>query len=341
MKFIRFLLFPIALVYDLVTTIRNLLYDYNIFKENKFEIPIIAVGNLSVGGTGKSPQIEYLIRLLKNDYKVATLSRGYKRKTEGFLLVNNKHSVEDVGDEPLQFYKKYGKEIKVAVDANRTNGINKLLRLPEKPEVILLDDAFQHRKVKAGFYILLTKFDDLFVDDFILPTGNLRESRRGAKRADMIIITKCPNNLSEDLKQIIIKKINPLKHQQVYFTSILYEEKIKGKEEVLVDNLKKKELLLITGIANPKPLLDFLTLKEIKFMHLQFPDHYNFTEADIEKIKKKYNAIKGNNKVLLTTEKDFVRLENKIDNLYYLSIESVFLERENEFNSLINSYVNR
>ncbi|CAL2085574.1 tetraacyldisaccharide 4'-kinase [Tenacibaculum sp. 190524A02b] len=341
MKFIRFLLFPIALVYDLVTTIRNLLYDYNIFKENKFEIPIIAVGNLSVGGTGKSPQIEYLIRLLKNDYRVATLSRGYKRKTEGFLLVNNKHSVEDVGDEPLQFYKKYGKEIKVAVDANRTNGINKLLRLPEKPEVILLDDAFQHRKVKAGFYILLTKFDDLFVDDFILPTGNLREGRRGAKRANMIIITKCPNNLSEDLKQTIIKKIKPLKHQQVYFTGILYEENINGKKEILVDKLKNKELLLITGIANPKPLLDFLTLKEIKFKHLPFPDHYNFTQADIEKIIKKYDAIKGNEKILLTTEKDFVRLENKIDNLYYLSIESVFLEKQNEFNSLINSYVNR
>jgi tetraacyldisaccharide 4'-kinase len=196
MNFLRKILFPFAVLYGFITSIRNFLFDYRILKSYSFPIPVIAVGNLSVGGTGKTPQIEYLIRLLSNKYKIATLSRGYKRKSEGFILANATSNAEILGDEPFQFYKKFP-NIQVAVDANRKNGIEQLLSQSNKPDVILLDDAFQHRKVKAGFYILLTAYNDLFINDFMLPTGNLRESRSGAKRADMIIVTKCPRDISE------------------------------------------------------------------------------------------------------------------------------------------------
>src|SRR6478752_5452103 len=196
MNLLRKILFPFAVLYGFITSIRNFLYDNNLLKSYSFDLPIIAVGNLSVGGTGKTPQIEYLIRLLSPKYKVATLSRGYKRKSEGFVLADETSNAEILGDEPFQFFQKF-KNIQVAVDANRKNGIEQLLSQSEKPEVILLDDAYQHRKVKAGFYILLTTYDDLFCKDFILPMGNLRESRRGAKRADVVIVTKCPSTITK------------------------------------------------------------------------------------------------------------------------------------------------
>ena len=195
MKLVRFLLFPFSVLYDLITSIRNFFFNIGIFKETNFNTPIIVVGNLSVGGTGKTPQIEYLIKLLKDVYKVAVLSRGYKRKTTGFVFVNNEHTANDVGDEPLQYFKKF-KDISVAVNENRVEGVINLEK-QQSPEVVLLDDAYQHRKIKGSFYILLTKYNDLFTDDFLLPTGNLRESRAGANRTDVIIVTKCPENLSE------------------------------------------------------------------------------------------------------------------------------------------------
>ena len=203
MNLLRKILFPFAILYGLITSIRNFLFDKEILKSYSFDLPIIAVGNLSVGGTGKTPQIEYLIRLLLTKYKVATLSRGYKRKSEGFVLADANANAEILGDEPFQFFQKFP-EILVAVDANRKNGIEQLLSQKEKPEVILLDDAYQHRKVKAGFYILLTAYDDIYVDDFMLPTGNLRESRSGSQRADVVVVTKCPPNLSET-EQLSIK----------------------------------------------------------------------------------------------------------------------------------------
>ncbi len=181
MNLLRILLFPFAIIYDFITSIRNFLFDKGILKSNTFNIPVIAVGNLSVGGTGKTPQIEYLIRLLSEKYKVATLSRGYKRKSKGFVLADSTSNAEILGDEPFQYFQKFP-QILVAVDANRTNGIQQLLAQKSPPEVILLDDAFQHRKVNAGFYILLTAYNDLYSDDFVLPTGNLRESRSGARR---------------------------------------------------------------------------------------------------------------------------------------------------------------
>jgi len=341
MKLLRFLLFPFAVLYDAITRIRNWFFNLGVLKSTSFDIPVIAVGNLSVGGTGKSPQIEYLIRLLKDDYKIAVLSRGYKRKTEGFQLVNDTHTAEDVGDEPLQFYKKFKKDITVAVDADRTNGIQQLLQNDIPPQVVLLDDAYQHRKVTASSYILLTKYNDLYVDDFVLPTGNLRESRRGAKRASVIVVTKCPENLSKAEQEKIVRKLNPKSYQKVFFTTIAYDEDLKGTEELAISDLKDKEVLLVTGIANPKPLLNFLKEKEVSFKHLNFPDHHNFTQQDISTIKKSFDELLSQQKIILTTEKDYMRLEGKVDHLNYISIKSKFLSEEKAFDSLVLEEIRR
>ncbi len=337
MKILRFLLFPFSILYGAITSIRNYLFDVEVLKSTSFNIPVIAVGNLSVGGTGKTPQIEYLIRLLKKDYKVAILSRGYKRKTKGFQIVNNNHTAQDVGDEPLQFFKKFNNII-VAVDADRVNGVNQLLKTENPPNIVLLDDAFQHRKVKAGLYILLTKYNDLYIDDFILPTGNLRESRRGAKRADIVIVTKCPTDLSTE-KQNEIKQRLKLKNQKVFFTSIEYDENLKGKKELTITDLKEKEIVLVTGIANPNPLLKYLSSNNINYKHLKYPDHYSFSNSDIEIIKQTFNKLQSENKIILTTEKDYMRLKNKVDNLYYISIKTKFLANEYDFNNEIIEFV--
>ncbi|MGJ8759738.1 MAG: tetraacyldisaccharide 4'-kinase [Polaribacter sp.] len=336
MKFLRFLLFPFAIIYDVVTSIRNFFFEVGFFKQTSFKIPIIVVGNLSVGGTGKTPQIEYLIRLLKDGFKTAVLSRGYKRKTEGFVLLNSTHSAEDVGDEPLQYYKKFN-TIDVAVDANRVAGITKLIT-DNAPEVILLDDAYQHRKVKGSFYILLTKYDDLFTDDFLLPTGNLRESRSGAKRADVILVTKCPVNLTESSKNSIKQKLKKF-HKKVFFTTISYDDQTAGSDSILVNDLKDYDVLLITGIANPTPLLSFLTEKNVNFKHLKFPDHHHFTDNEIEIIKKEYTNLKSSKKLILTTEKDYVRLENRVEVLSFLGIQTSFLEEQEVFNSILNNHI--
>ena len=336
MKMLRFLLYPFAIIYDVVTRIRNFCFNVGIFREVSFKIPVIVVGNLSVGGTGKTPQIEYLIRLLNKNYKTAVLSRGYKRKTEGYLLINNSHSAEDVGDEPLQYFKKFT-NIDVAVDANRVEGITKLIE-DKSPEVVLLDDAYQHRKVKGSFYILLTKYDDLFVDDFLLPTGNLRESRSGVKRADVILVTKCPDNLSKDARNRIIQKLKKYQ-KKVFFTTISYNDKTSGRSEVLIEDLKDYDVLLVTGIANPTPLLSFLNDKKVNFKHLKFSDHHHFLDKEINNIKDEYSKIKASKKILLTTEKDYVRLENKMEETSFLGIRTSFINKKEEFNLMINSHI--
>lgn len=338
MKLFRFLLFPFAVIYDLVTRIRNFLFDVGFFKQTSFSIPVIVVGNLSVGGTGKTPQIEYLIRLLKNQYKIAILSRGYKRKTSGFLSVNSLHTASEVGDEPLQFFKKFN-DIFVAVDANRVAGIQKILQR-NPTDLVLLDDAFQHRKVKGSFYILLTKFDDLFVNDFLIPTGNLRESRNGAKRANAIIVTKCPENLTEIQQEIIIKSIEKFS-KNVFFTSISYAKSLSGIQSILVEDLKNYEVLLITGIANPSSLLHFLDLKKVKYHHLKFHDHHQFTTKDVENIQLRFDALDNENKLILTTEKDYVRLDPLLNNIYFIQIEVNFLNNQKlEFDNLVRSHIN-
>lgn len=337
MKLVRFLLFPFAILYNGITALRNVFFDTGFFKQTSFKLPVLVVGNLSVGGTGKTPQIEYLIRLLNNTFKIAVLSRGYKRKTEGFVLVNDTHNANDVGDEPLQYFKKF-RNIQVAVDANRVAGISKLLDL-KWPEVILLDDAYQHRKVKGSFYILLTKYNDLFIDDYLLPTGNLRESRRGAKRADVILVTKCMADLSKDTQENIKQKLSKYA-KNIFFTSISYDSEISGTASVLVDKLKDYEVLLITGIANPSPLLLYLKSKKVNFKHLSFPDHHHFSDKDIDVIQKEYLAIKSSKKIILTTEKDFVRLKDKVEELSFLGIKTSFLNKEAEqFDEIVKQHI--
>ncbi|MFV8360317.1 tetraacyldisaccharide 4'-kinase [Flavobacterium sp. LS1P3] len=342
MNLLRKLLFPFAILYGLITSIRNFLFDKGILKSYSFDLPIIAVGNLSVGGTGKTPQIEYLIRLLSDKYKVATLSRGYKRQSTGFILAQASSNAKIIGDEPFQFFQKFP-NIQVAVDADRKNGIEQLLSQHEKPEVILLDDAFQHRKVKAGFYILLTSYGDLYSDDFMLPTGNLRESRSGAKRANVIIVTKCPLNLSPEEQNMIKKRLKVTEEQELYFTFIAYEEFIYGENQKMnVNEIKSAAKLLIAGIAKPEPF--FTYLQDTNDVCLSFPDHHNFTDKDILEIK---NLAQNN--IIITTEKDYVRLKGSLpsEQLFYLPIQSSFVsgpdsevsERGENFNKTIIDYV--
>jgi tetraacyldisaccharide 4'-kinase len=334
MIFLRKILFPFAVLYGFITAVRNWLYDKAILQSHSFSIPIIAVGNLSVGGTGKTPQIEYLIRLLSPNYKIAVLSRGYKRKSSGFLLAEYSSTAESLGDEPFQLHQKFP-SIQVAVDANRKNGIERLLASENKPDIILLDDAFQHRRVKAGFYILLTAYNDLYTDDYILPTGNLRESRSGAKRAHVVVVTKCPQTLTEVAQNQIRNKLPLSKHQQLYFSTIHYDQMVYSEtEKRTVSSLLNTDKLLVAGIAKPQPF--FNHLQDGNDEELKFPDHHDFTENDIQTIQKK-----SNNKPIITTEKDFVRLKGKVNpaQLFYLPIKSVFLSNGDDFNKQLNDYV--
>ncbi|WP_160131139.1 tetraacyldisaccharide 4'-kinase [Kordia antarctica] len=335
MRRLRLLLFPFSIVYGGIVFLRNWLFTKGWLKSKSYDFPVICVGNLSVGGTGKSPMIEYLIRLTKDEYKVATLSRGYKRKTTGFLVANAETTASDIGDEPLQFYSKFKDEIIVSVEAERTAGIEALRNLPIAPDIILLDDAFQHRKVTAGFNILLTPYHDLYVNDFMLPAGNLREPISGAKRADLIVVTKCPTNVSENEMLQITQKLRPKTDQKVFFTTIAYAEMIQNEtEKISLASLKQQEFVLITGIANPKPLLKHLNDEQLQYVHLKFPDHYNFSESDIKTIKQK-----AGNKRILTTEKDFMRLQGMLDSLYYLPIEVSFLAEEMDFKEKIKVFI--
>lgn len=316
MKLLRKILFPFSILYGGITALRNWLYDSGWLKSKSYGFPVICVGNLSTGGTGKSPMVEFLISFLKENHKISVLSRGYKRKTTGFREVFIDSTVAEVGDEPLQFKQKFP-EITVAVCEDRRTGIEKLQSLAG---VILLDDAFQHRKVKASYNILLTPFDDLYVNDFMLPTGNLREPKSGAKRADSIVITKCPDNLDALQIEAVKQKLKPEAHQEVYFSKIAYSNEIKNNSEIKpLAYLFGKKFLLVTGIANPKPLISFLNGMEMDFEKKLFPDHHNFTHSEIEILKE--------NRLILTTEKDFMRLQSlsNFNEIYYLPINTVFL----------------
>ncbi len=334
MNLFRKILFPFALLYGLITAIRNYLFDKGILKSYSFDVPVIAVGNLSVGGTGKTPQIEYLIRLLSEQYKVATLSRGYKRKSKGFILADSYSTPTVLGDEPFQFYQKF-KNVQVAVDANRRNGIEQLLGNADRPQVILLDDAYQHRKVKAGFYILLTAYDDLYTDDFLLPVGNLRECRSGAKRANIVVVTKCPEQLSKAEQLEIRIKLKLTLNQELFFSTIAYDNYVystNGKMEV--EEIKSTNKLLLAGIAKPDSF--FTYLKNQKDQCLTFADHHHFTGKDVLEIKKNAEG-----KLIITTEKDYVRLKDSMpeEQLFYLSIQSQFVDSGNLFNKIILNYV--
>ena len=331
MKLLRIVLFPIVPIYYSVTWLRNKLYDAGIKSSKSYDFPVICVGNLSTGGTGKTPMIEYLVRLLIKNKKVATLSRGYKRVTKGFLLADENTNVDTIGDEPFQFYKKFN-DVIVAVDEDRQNGIAELRHLNPQPQVILLDDAYQHRKVKAGFNILLTSYQKLYTKDIVLPTGNLREPKSGADRADVIVVTKCPEDISSSEKEKITKEIDPKPHQNVFFSKIYYgENAISANGQIRLKDLPK--FTLVTGIANAKPLVNFLNSQSLDFEHLEYGDHYNFTIKDIELFEQK--------ELILTTEKDYMRLldnESLKSTLYYLPI-SIDIDNTEKFNNLILEFL--
>ncbi|WP_452221680.1 tetraacyldisaccharide 4'-kinase [Lacinutrix salivirga] len=332
MRFLRYLLFPVVPIYFLITWVINKCYDLGIFKSKSYAFPVICVGNLSVGGTGKSPMIEYVIGLLKNDYKLATLSRGYKRKSSGFVIADTTTNVEDIGDEPFQFYTKFGDAVTVAVDANRQNGIENLMQTQPDLEVILLDDAYQHRKVKAGLNILLTTYSNLYCDDVVLPTGNLREPKAGAKRADLIVVTKCPKSLTINEKEKIKTRLKLNNKQQLFFSYIEYSDEVFSASQALKLNALN-EFTLVTGIANATPLVNYLEEGNSTFKHLEFKDHHFFSDEDIKTLARE--------KVIVTTEKDFMRLKSyKIleNKLYYLPI-TISIDFDEQFKATLLNFV--
>ena len=334
MKYIRLIFLPLSVLYFVVVMLRNMLYDGGFFRSYAFKTPVIAIGNLSTGGTGKTPQAEYLIRLLKNEYQLATLSRGYKRKSKGYVLGNADSTAAELGDEPFQFHSKFP-DIQVAVDANRIHGIGKLLSLAQPPQVIILDDAYQHRRVKAGFYILLTAYNDMYVDDFILPAGNLREGRSGASRADVIIVSKCPAGISRSEMDRITRKLNPTDAQQVFFTCIDYDGRVyNGNTSLSINEIKNKPKMLVAGIAKPRPFFEYLYQEGD--IRKEFPDHHEFSEKEIAELQEQ-----GSKNIIITTEKDYMRLKGRIadERLFYLPIQTRFVSRGDVFDQLILDYV--
>jgi tetraacyldisaccharide 4'-kinase len=344
LKTFRIILFPFALLYWLIIAIRNFLYNVRVFRSSSFGLPLICVGNLSVGGTGKSPMVEYLVGLLKDKFPVATLSRGYKRKTKGYTLANQHTTALEIGDEPMLFHLKFP-EIPVAVGEERLDAISQLLHDKPDTRVIILDDAFQHRAIKAGLNILLTDYNNLYTRDFYLPTGDLRDQKSSYKRAEVIVVTKCDPALSQDEREKIIMEIVPRAGQSVFFTSIKYGEIYHIHTKQHFQPADTTEVLLVTGIANPKPLMKKLEESYDGYNMLQYPDHHIFTIDDLKEIKKRLNQVTAQDKIVLTTEKDAVRLV-KFDSqltglpLYVIPVRHDFLfGEEAKFNELVTSFI--
>ncbi|MDI9320940.1 MAG: tetraacyldisaccharide 4'-kinase [Phycisphaerales bacterium] len=343
-QLLHYLLLPFTMLYGSIVWLRNRLYDAGFMSSVSFDIPVIAVGNLSAGGTGKTPHIEYVVRLLQYEYKVATMSRGYKRKTRGFFLADAATNAVKIGDEPMQYHLKFP-ELVVSVAEDRMTGIPSLLMARPELEIILLDDAYQHRSVKPGLNILITDFSSPFYKDFILPYGRLREARTAYKRADIIVVSKCPHNLSQKDADNMRAAINPLAHQQVFFSTIKYGTAYHFFDQSAT-NFKYKNVLLIAGIARPEPLVAHLE-KEAKKVHLlQYPDHHFFTERNFEEIK---DTVKNwnNDCVIVTTEKDATRLHLRPElmqaipvSVIVLPIEVVILlGQQNEFDTAVRNFV--
>lgn len=328
-KSFRFLLLPLSFIYGGIIWVRNQFFDKKILRSANFNFPLICVGNLSVGGTGKTPMVEYIIRLLTGKYKVATLSRGYKRKTKGFAIADENSRVSDIGDEPMQIHKNFP-EVTVSVAEERVMGIPKLLSEEPEIEIIILDDAFQHREVRAGLNILLTDFHHLYSHDFMLPAGSLRDNKSSSKRADIIVVTKCDSDLSKQSKENVIKELNPLPHQKIYFTGVKYESPyhLFNRKKFILE--RGCHVLLVCGIANPQPIREFLDIHVSTFGLLRYKDHYIFNGNDIREIKEDFLKIKNVNKIILTTEKDGVRIskfekELKDIPIYVLPMSHQFL----------------
>lgn len=354
-------LYPLAVIYSIITSIRNRLFNIGLLKSVEFDIPVISIGNLTLGGTGKTPHTEYLIHLFKqNSNKVAVLSRGYKRKTNDFRFAKASSTVEEIGDEPLQIKQKFP-TVPVAVDKKRVRGANEILKQTNGLNVILLDDAYQHRYIKPGLSILLTDYNKPYYEDKIIPLGRLRESSAEMDRANIIIVTKTPPDIKPIEKRIVIKKIKPYPYQNVYFTTLKYGHLIPIQEYIkktafqidLNDKFAngKYNILLVTGIANPEPLKHHLEKFSENIEHINFRDHYQFKVKDIRQIEAHYKKMSIDKTIIITTEKDAIRLKNAVKKnksievdlpFYYLPIEIEFLENtKNEFDNHIIEYVRK
>ena len=346
LKYLKILLYPFSLLYGLVMWLRNRLYDNGVLTAVEFDLPVIAVGNLSMGGTGKTPHVEYLIQLLKDIYATATLSRGYQRRTQGYVLANENTTANDIGDEPMQFHQKFP-DIKVCVGEERMLAIPQLLGEAPETQVILLDDAFQHRSVKPGLNILITDYSRRFTKDHVVPFGYLREGRPGYKRANLVIVSKCPPDLSPSAQQAIRDEIKPLPGQQLYFTTLKYGQMydLFTRETIVPD--AQTTVLLVCGIARPQPLLEHLKQLYPSVFLLSFPDHYYYRENDLARIGKELDDLPGSRKMVITTEKDAVRLhllQTQIQALQLtvavMPVEISFLGNAGDsFNNYIFDYV--
>jgi tetraacyldisaccharide 4'-kinase len=350
MVIVKIILFPLACLYGLIIGFRNMLFDWRILPSKSFNIPIISIGNLSAGGTGKTPHTEYLVRLLKNKYKVAILSRGYRRKTKGFIMVTPELTQIEIGDEPSQYLKKFP-DVTLAVDENRKRGISRILAERPETEVILLDDAFQHRYVKPGRSIILTDYHHLYMDDYLLPTGMLRERVKGARRADLIIVTKTPKVLSPITRRNIFKELRPVNHQRLFYSYVAYDTPLPLK---LCSNQKPAAakysyIIMVAGVANSYPFQEYLQGLCNELIVIDFHDHHQYTTGDLEKISREYHSIISKDKVIFTTEKDATRLDNEefssyLDVLpvYYIPILIKFHDfDELSFDKMILDYVQK
>ncbi|MCQ2316589.1 MAG: tetraacyldisaccharide 4'-kinase [Bacteroidales bacterium] len=343
----KLLLYPLSIIYSIVLFIRHKLFDYNIIKSRSFDVPTICVGNLSFGGTGKTPHTEYLIRLLSDSMRVAVLSRGYGRKTRGFVMAHEGVTHEDIGDEPMQYFTKFP-GITVAVDEKRGEGVRMLMEMDEKPDVILLDDAYQHRSIKAGLNILLTDYHNIYSKDTLTPAGNLRDIKHAARRADIIIVTKCPAVLDPYSKRNIIESLRPKSHQKVLFSKIIFDELTPVNEAARTVNVSEnRSILLFCGIANPYPLEDYMNRKTNSLTIMHFNDHHEYSDNDFDEITGNFEKIIGKKKIAVTTEKDFMRMA---DNSYLCNLENMPLftipikvrfhdDNEEIFNKEIFDYV--
>ncbi|KYP13532.1 tetraacyldisaccharide 4'-kinase [Flavihumibacter sp. CACIAM 22H1] len=343
LKPLRILLFPFSFLYWCAIFIRNKLYDWKLLKAARFNIPIICVGNIAAGGTGKSPMVEWLLREFGREFKMATLSRGYKRKTRGYALANTETTALEIGDEPMQFHLKFP-HVSVAVGEERVVAVPLLLQDRPETELIVLDDAFQHRAIEAGLNIVLTDYSNLYTRDWYLPTGDLRDEKRSCSRANLLVVTKCPAGLSEAEAKKIEDELSPSGSQELFFASIAYGTPYQLVTRQEIELEPDMEVLLVTGIANPKPLKRLLSEKVASYEQMVFSDHHIFTIDDIKEIERRFNQLGGTKKILLTTEKDAVRLmkfqQDLVSwSLYVVPIEMVFLfNKTDRFKSIIGKF---
>ena len=340
----RYLLFPLSFIYGSITAMRNLLFDYGIFKSKSYTIPIICIGNLSVGGTGKTPHTQYIINLLKQDYKVAILSRGYGRKSSNLQFVEITSNAVEVGDEPLQL-KQNNPECLVVVEKNRNKGVEQILNDFPETEVILLDDGYQHRWIKAGFNILITPFSSPYYKDYLMPVGKLRESKKGVSRANAVIFSKTPENTNPTLKKGMLERLHLFAHQEAYFSGIEYHKFKCIRNNTELEENNPYSITLVSGIANTNPLIKYLEEKGHSINHLKYSDHHNYSSNDIDTILAEYTADKSIKKLILTTEKDATKLKQflphfKDFNFYYIPIE-IKIDQSKKFKNQILDYVEK